>query len=55
MYYEIVIFPIAKHLWRWEIRLLDGAIIRCGTAKNKVDAECEADTVLDVQGTETIH
>ena len=47
MYYEITIFPIAKNLWRWEIRL-DGELIRCGTAKDKVAAESEADAVLSV-------
>lgn len=39
--YEILIYPIVPHLWRWEIRR-DGELLRCGTSRTTDDAESEA-------------
>jgi hypothetical protein len=36
--YQIVIYPIASHLWRWEIRS-NGTLLRCGTAYTEAAAE----------------
>jgi hypothetical protein len=46
--YQVVIYPIASHLWRWEIRHDgDGALLRCGTAYTKAAAEHDVLEALD--------
>jgi hypothetical protein len=45
--YELSVYPIAPHLWRWEIRC-GGALLRCGTAPARVAAEM---AVRDVSNT----
>lgn len=46
--YQIVIYAIASHLWRWEIRRDgDGALLRCGTAYTKATAERDVLEALD--------
>jgi hypothetical protein len=44
--YEILIYPIAARLWRWEIRIA-GALLRCGTARTEAAAEGGAMEVLN--------
>jgi hypothetical protein len=44
--YEILIYPIAARLWRWEIRS-NGALLRCGTARTEAASEGNALEVLD--------
>jgi hypothetical protein len=36
--YQFSVYAITSNLWRWEIRC-GGALLRCGTAPNKVAAE----------------
>jgi hypothetical protein len=36
--YQIVIYPIAAYLWRWEIRS-GGVLLHCGTARTESAAE----------------
>ena len=43
--YQVLIYSIAAHLWRWEIRSA-GGLLRCGTARTKTAAEGEARDVL---------
>lgn len=38
--YQVLVYSITAHLWRWEIRC-DGALLRCGTARTKADAEAD--------------
>ena len=46
--YQVVIYPIASHLWRWEIRHDGGgALLRCGTAYTKAAAERDVLEALD--------
>ena len=45
--YRFVIYPIASHLWRWEIRSGCGALLRCGTAYTEAAAEGEVRAALD--------
>ena len=45
--YQVVIYLIASHLWRWEIRSGIGALLRCGTAYTEAAAEGEARAALD--------
>jgi hypothetical protein len=45
--YQIVIYPIASHLWRWEIRSSAGALLRCGTARTEAAAEGEVLEALE--------
>jgi len=44
--YEISVYPITTHLWRWEIRC-GGALLRCGTSPTKVAAETDANEVVN--------
>jgi hypothetical protein len=43
--YQVYVYPIAPNLWRWEIRS-GRALLRCGTAWNRIDAEAEANGVV---------
>ena len=46
--YQIVIYAIASHLWRWEIRRDgDGALLRCGTAYTEATAERDVLEAID--------
>jgi hypothetical protein len=44
--YQISVYPISSKLWRWEIRC-GGALLRCGTAWTRVDAELVVDEVVN--------
>ena len=44
--YQVLIYSIAAHLWRWEIRGA-GGLLRCGTARTKVAAEGDVREVLN--------
>ena len=44
--YEVSLYPIAPHLWRWEIRC-GGALLRCGTAPTRDAAELDANEVVN--------
>jgi hypothetical protein len=44
--YQVSVYPITPDLWRWEIRS-GGALLRCGTAWTKADAELEANAVVN--------
>ena len=44
--YELTIYSITPHLWRWEIRC-GGALLRCGTAPTKVAAEKDVNEVVN--------
>jgi hypothetical protein len=43
--YQVSVYPITPHLWRWEIRC-GGALFRCGTAPTRVAAERDANEVV---------
>ncbi len=43
--YQVSVYPITAHLWRWEIRC-GGALLRCGTAPTKVAAERAVNEVV---------
>ena len=43
--YELSVYPITPHLWRWEIRC-GGALLRCGTAPTRDDAERAVNEVV---------
>jgi hypothetical protein len=43
--YELSVYPITAHLWRWEIRC-GGALLRCGTAYTKAAAETAVREVM---------
>jgi hypothetical protein len=36
--YELSIYPLTPHLWRWELRC-GGVLLRCGTAPTRAAAE----------------
>jgi hypothetical protein len=42
--YEISVYSITPNLWRWEIRC-GGALLRCGTAWTREDAESAVNEV----------
>ena len=44
--YQILTYPIAADLWRWEIRC-GGALLRCGTAHSRSAARGEVDEVVN--------
>jgi hypothetical protein len=44
--YQVSVYPITRNLWRWEIRS-GGALLRCGTARTRADAEVEANGVVN--------
>jgi hypothetical protein len=43
--YQVYVYPITDNLWRWEIRS-GRALLRCGTAETRIDAEAEANGVV---------
>jgi hypothetical protein len=43
--YQISVYPITPNLWRWEIRC-GGALLRCGTAYTRVEAERDVNKVV---------
>jgi hypothetical protein len=43
--YEIAIYRFTTTLWRWEVRC-GGAVIRCGTAHSKIEAQSEVDEIV---------
>jgi hypothetical protein len=43
--YQIQIYSITKHLWRWEVRC-GGALLCCGTAHTEQAAEKEAKEIV---------
>jgi hypothetical protein len=45
--YELSVYPITPHLWRWEIRC-GGALVRCGTAPTSVLAEMAVKDVVSM-------
>jgi hypothetical protein len=44
--YQVSVYPITPNLWRWEIRC-GGALLRCGTAYTRVDAEMDVNVVVN--------
>jgi hypothetical protein len=44
--YQLSVYPITPHLWRWEVRS-GGALLRCGTAPTQVAAERDASEVVE--------
>ena len=44
--YELSIYPITPHLWRWEIRC-GGALLRCGTAPTRFAAARKLSDVVN--------
>jgi hypothetical protein len=44
--YQVSLYAITLHLWRWEIRS-GGALLRCGTAPTRVAAEMDANQVVN--------
>jgi hypothetical protein len=44
--YEIIVYSITARLWRWEIRC-GGALLRCGTAPTRADAETAVSDVIN--------
>jgi hypothetical protein len=44
--YEISVYPITPNLWRWEVRC-GGALLRCGNAYTRIDAEMDATKVIN--------
>jgi hypothetical protein len=44
--YQVSVYAITPNLWRWEIRS-GGALLRCGTAWTRADAEVEANGVVN--------
>ncbi len=44
--YQISVYSITSKLWRWDI-MCDGALLRCGTAWTRVDAESVVDEVVN--------
>jgi hypothetical protein len=43
--YQRSVYAITPNLWRWEIRC-GGALLRCGTARTKDDAERAVNAVV---------
>ena len=39
-YHQVSVYAITPNLWRWELRR-GGALLRCGTAPNRVAAEMD--------------
>jgi hypothetical protein len=44
--YELSVYPITPHLWRWEVRRC-GALLRCGTAPTRDAAELAVRDVIN--------
>jgi hypothetical protein len=44
--YEIAIYAITPHLWRWEIRC-SGVLLRCGIAPTRVAAEMDVEDAVN--------
>jgi hypothetical protein len=44
--YQLSVYPITPNLWRWEIRS-GGALLRCGTAPTKADAQRDVTDVVN--------
>jgi hypothetical protein len=44
--YNVSVYPITPDLWRWEIRS-GGALLRCGTAPTRVEAEIFVNEVVN--------
>jgi hypothetical protein len=44
--YELSIYPITPHLWRWELRC-GGALLRCGTALTRASAKAAVTDVIN--------
>jgi hypothetical protein len=44
--YEISVYSITPNLWRWELRC-GGALLCCGTAPSRADAEMEVNEFVD--------
>jgi hypothetical protein len=44
--YEVSVYPITAHVWRWEIRC-GGALLRCGTASTRSAAEMAVRDVIN--------
>jgi len=45
-YHQVSVYAITPNLWRWEFRY-GGALLRCGTAPNRVAAEMDANHVVN--------
>ena len=43
--YEVIVYSITAHLWRWEIRC-GGALLRCGTATTQAAAETAVNELI---------
>ena len=43
--YELSVYAITRHLWRWEIRC-GGALLRCGTAPTRDAAAMQGNDVV---------
>jgi hypothetical protein len=44
--YELSVYSITYHLWRWELRF-GGRLLRCGTAPTRVAAEMAVRDVIN--------
>ena len=44
--YQLSVYALTTHLWRWEIRC-GGALLRCGTAPTRVEAEVAVRDVIN--------